>query len=69
MRLLPAHPHAHRYELGLRASIPLEAAVTGPHARVDPWVYMPPPLLTQLAGWNTDWPKAWQGWNMPLMYV
>ncbi|PNW73839.1 hypothetical protein CHLRE_13g574850v5 [Chlamydomonas reinhardtii] len=59
----------YRYELGLRASIPLEAAVTGPHARVDPWVYMPPPLLTQLAGWNTDWPKAWQGWNMPLMYV
>ncbi|KAG2438979.1 hypothetical protein HYH02_010771 [Chlamydomonas schloesseri] len=59
----------YRYEVGLRASIPLEAAVSGPHARVDPWVYMPPPLLTQLAGWYPDWPKAWQGWNMPVMYV
>ncbi|KAG2443726.1 hypothetical protein HXX76_002072 [Chlamydomonas incerta] len=58
-----------RYQVGLRASIPLEAAVTGPHARVDPWVYMPPPLMTQLPGWNPDWPKCWQGWNMPLMYV
>ncbi len=53
---------------GVRA-VPLELAAKGPIARVDPWVYMPPPLLTHLAGWNPDWAKAWQGWNMPVGYL
>ncbi|KAG2500669.1 hypothetical protein HYH03_001435 [Edaphochlamys debaryana] len=56
-----------RFQQGVDA-VPLEAAVSGPAARVDPWVYMPPPLLPSLAGWNPDWGKVWQGWNMPLVY-
>ncbi|GIL51096.1 hypothetical protein Vafri_7150 [Volvox africanus] len=57
----------YRFETGLKA-MPLEATVAAPYARVEPWVYTPPPLLTNLAGWHPDWSKCWMGWNMPVMY-
>ncbi|GLI62080.1 hypothetical protein VaNZ11_004639 [Volvox africanus] len=57
----------YRFETGLKA-MPLEATVAAPYARVGPWVYTPPPLLTNLAGWHPDWSKCWMGWNMPVMY-
>ncbi|EFJ49655.1 hypothetical protein VOLCADRAFT_104236 [Volvox carteri f. nagariensis] len=57
----------YRFETGLQA-MPLEATVAAPPARVEPWVYTPPPLLSNLAGWHPDWSKCWMGWNMPVMY-
>ncbi len=56
-----------RFETGLKA-MPLEATVMAPEASVEPWVYTPPPLLFNLAGWNPDWSKCWMGWNAPVVY-
>jgi hypothetical protein len=50
-------------------ALPLEYARHAPHAVVDPWVYIPPPLHGKALGWNPDWNKPWQGWDLPPGYA
>ena len=46
-----AAPFPSRFEKGIKA-MPLQSTASAPPARLDPRVYIPPPLCKKAAGWN-----------------
>ncbi len=57
----------HRF-LGSVACVPLTMARNAPPAHVVTSAYIPPPMQPGSYGWNPEWSKPWQGWNMPTGY-
>ncbi|GAX72907.1 hypothetical protein CEUSTIGMA_g362.t1 [Chlamydomonas eustigma] len=53
-----------RFEKGIE-SMPLQYAASAPPARVDPRVYIPPPLNKKALGWHPEWTKPCSGWGFP----
>ena len=59
-----AAPFPSRFEKGIKA-MPLQSTASAPPARLDPRVYIPPPLCKKAAGWNPEWAKPCSGWGLP----
>ena len=59
-----SHYSWHRFQKGIDA-MPLQSAQEQVPARVDPRVYIPPPLIAKATGWYPEWTKVWAGWGLP----